>query len=150
MADVTFSGGEKLAKVLREAGRGGIKSVDVGVFASAKYTDGTPVAAVAAWNEFGTATIPERPAIRIANKENEKVLIRLIKNTVDPEKMIITKDIGGLIGANHQGATQQSITKLRDPANAASTIKLKGSSNPLIAEKDTISYKKSITFKVNG
>ena len=147
MADVTFSGGEKLAKVLQDAGRGGIKSVDVGVFASAKYQDGTPVAAVAIKNEFGKGPIPERPAIRIANKENEKVLIRLIKNTTDPEKMIITKHIGGLIGANHQGATQQSIVKLRDPGNAASTVKAKRSSNPLV---DTGFYKNSITYKVNG
>lgn len=146
MADATFKGGEKLAKVLRNAGKGGIRSIDVGVFASAKYPDGTPVAAVAAWNEFGTSTIPERPAIRNANIENEDNLVRLIKKTVDPEKMVITKRIGGLIGANHQGATQQSIVKLRDPANAPATIKAKKSSNPLI---DTGFYKNSITFKVN-
>lgn len=146
MANVTFKGGEKLAKVIREAGKGGISSVDVGVFASAKYPDGTQVAAVAAFNEFGTVTIPERSAIRIANKENEDNLIRLIKKTVDPKKMVITKRIGGLIGANHQGAIQTSIVSLRDPANAPSTKRAKKSSNPLI---DTGFYKNSITFKVN-
>lgn len=147
MADVTFSGGEKLAKVLKNAGNGGIRSVDIGIFASAKYPDGTPVAAVAAWNEFGTAIIRERPAIRIANKENEDNLVRLIKKTVDPKTMVITKRIGGLIGANHQGATQQSIVKLKSPGNAPSTVKAKGSSNPLV---DTGFYKNSVTFKVNG
>lgn len=146
MADVEFIGGEKLKAVFQKAGKGGISSVDIGVFASAKYPDGTPVAAVAAWNEFGTATIPERPAIRIANKENEKTLLNLIKKTVDPETMVITPRIGGLIGANHQGATQQSIVKLSDPANAPRTIKAKKSSNPLV---DTGFYKNSITFKVN-
>lgn len=146
MADVEFIGGDKLKAVFQKAGKGGISSVDVGVFASAKYPDGTPVAAVAAWNEFGTATIPERPAIRIANKENEKNLLNLIKKTVDPETMVITPRVGGLIGANHQGVTQQSITKLSTPANAPGTIKAKKSSNPLI---DTGFYRNSITFKVN-
>jgi len=147
MADVKFIGGEKLKAIFEKAGKGGISSVDIGVFASAKYNDGTPVAAVEAWNEFGTATIPERPAIRIANKENEKTLLRLIKIMIDPETMVITPKIGKEIGINHQGATQQSIIRLSSPANAESTKKAKKSSNPLIG-KDNI-YKNSITFKVN-
>lgn len=149
MADkgtVSFSGGEKTAAFFKNAGKGGISSVDVGVFASAKYPDGTPVAAVAAWNEFGTETIPERPAIRIANSENEKAIIDLIKKSVDPEKMVITKSIGGKIGASQQGATQKSIVSLDSPPNDPSTIKAKKSSNPLI---DTGFYLRSITHKVN-
>lgn len=153
MAAVEFIGGEKLRAVFQKAGKGGISSVDIGVFASAKYPDGTPVAAVAAWNEFGTDyseerpfKIKERPAIRIANKENEKILLNLIKKTVDPETMVITPRVGGLIGANHQGAIQQSIVKLSDPENKKSTKKKKKSSNPLV---DTGFYKNSITFKVN-
>ena len=145
MANVTFSGGEKTKAFFKNAGKGGIKSVDVGVFASAKYPDGTPVAAVAAWNEFGTATIPERPAIRVANKKNDDNLIALIKRSVDSKTMVITKRIGGLIGANHQGAIQQSIVKLRTPPNAEITKRAKKSSNPLI---DTGFYKNSITYKV--
>lgn len=146
MADVQFIGGEKLKAVFKKAGKGGISSVDIGIFASAKYPDGTPVAAVAVWNEFGTATSPERGAIRIANKENEKNLLILIKKTIDPETMVITPRIGGLIGSNHQGATQQSITRLSSPPNAPSTIKAKKSSNPLI---DKGIYRNSVTFKVN-
>ena len=145
MANVSFSGGEKLQQVFKNAGKGGIRAVDVGVFASAKYPDGTPVAAVAAWNEFGTALIPERPAIRIANKENEPVLVKLIARTVDPLTNVITPRIGGLIGVSHQGAIQKSIVSLTSPENAESTKKAKGSTNPLI---DTGFYKNSITFKV--
>ena len=56
-------GGKKLQRLLREAGKGGVSGVKGGFFSTAKYDDkrGTPVAAVAAWNEFGTETIPERP-----------------------------------------------------------------------------------------
>jgi len=52
-SNVTFSGGEKLQALFQNAGKGGVKSVDVGVFSSARYPDGTPVALVAAVQEFG-------------------------------------------------------------------------------------------------
>jgi len=145
MSNVKFSGGDKINEIFMNAGKGGISSVDIGVFESAKYPDGTYVAEVAVKNEFGHG-VPERPALRVANKENEKNLLTIIKNSIDPEKMIITDRIGGLIGASHQGAIQQSITKLRSPANSPETIEAKKSSNPLI---DTGLYRNSISFKVN-
>ena len=66
---VKRTGGKKLQRLLREAGKGGVSGVKVGFFSTAKYEDGTPVAAVAAWNEFGTKTIPERPFFRRALAE---------------------------------------------------------------------------------
>ena len=63
------TGGRKLAAFLRQAKAAqasSVKGIDVGFFSTAKYPDGTPVAAVAAWNEFGTERngqqhVPERP-----------------------------------------------------------------------------------------
>lgn len=146
MADVTFSGGDKLKAFFDKAGKGGVKNVEVGVFASAKYPDGTLVAAVAAWNEFGTVNIPERPALRNSIKDNEKTLAKIVKLKVDPEKMVITPKIAELLGLSQQGSMQKSIVSLSSPANEDSTIKAKKSSNPLV---DTGLYLKSITFKVN-
>lgn len=145
MADVTFKGGEKLKRFFDEAGKDGVKAIEAGVFASAKYPDGTPVATVAAWNEFGTVAIPERPAIRIAIKKLEKIIPKMIKSKVDPKKMVVDKQLGGLIGATMQGAIQKSIVNLKTPANAEATKKAKGTSNPLI--EDGL-YLKSITNKV--
>lgn len=142
----TFKGGDKLNEFFKKAGRGGVRGVDVGVFASAKYPNGTLVAAVAAWNEFGTTTIPERPALRIANKGNEKALIKILTAKVDPETMVITPKIAVLLGISHQGAMQKSIVSLSSPANEDSTIRAKKSSNPLIA---TGTYLRSITFQVD-
>lgn len=145
MADVEFKGGEKLKEFFDNVGKGGVKGIEVGVFASAKYPDGTPVASVATWNEYGTRHIPERPALRTANKENEKAVTNIIKRSTDPQKMVVTERIANLIGASHQAAMQQSIIKWRSPANAPSTIEAKDSSNPLI---DTGLYRNSITYKV--
>lgn len=144
MVNVSFKGGEKTGKVLDEAGKGGIRAVETGVFKSATYPDGTPVAYVAARNEFGMG-VPERPAIRIAMKKQEKIILEMIKKKVDPKKMVVDKKLGGLIGASMQGAIQQSIVALKSPPNSAKTIKAKKSSNPLI---DTGLYLKSITNKV--
>lgn len=146
MANVTFSGGKKLEAFFKNAGKGGVKGVDVGVFANAKYSDGTLVAAVAAWNEFGTKTSPERPALRNANKNNEKVLLSIIKRKVDPETMVITPQIAGFLGQSHEGAMKKSVVALRSPGNEESTIRAKKSSNPLIGKHGL--YLKSITHKV--
>lgn len=147
MANVTFSGGDKLKALFDKAGKGGVRNVEVGVFASAKYPDGTLVAAVAAWNEFGTVNSPERPALRNSIKDNEKTLAKIVRLKVDPEKMVITPKIAVLLGLSQQGAMQKSIVSLSSPGNAESTKKAKGSSNPLIGKHGL--YLKSITYKVN-
>lgn len=66
MAGVTLRGGDKLRAALddlaKKIQRGG--KVQAGVFEDAEYPDGTPVAQVAQWNEFGTAETPPRPFLR--------------------------------------------------------------------------------------
>ena len=49
----TLSGGDKLAKILADIGGKAQGSVDVGFMSGATYPDGTSVAQVAFWNEFG-------------------------------------------------------------------------------------------------
>ncbi len=138
-------GGKKLERVLREAGKGGVSGVAVGFFSTARYEDGTPVAAVAAWNEFGTETIPERPFFRRALAEAEDGIIRVLKAGIDTEKMVVDDRLAGRVGAYVQGEIQESITALREPPNAPETIARKGSSNPLI---DTKHMRQSVTFVV--
>jgi len=60
--------------------------------------------------------------------------------------MVIDTHVAGLIGTNHQGATQRSIIDLRVPPNSPATVAAKKSSNPLV---DTGKYVRSITYKVN-
>lgn len=66
MAKTAFKGGDKLQKALNDLAkkvkRGG--TVEVGVFEDATYPDGTSVARVAKWNEFGTKSTPPRPFMR--------------------------------------------------------------------------------------
>lgn len=61
------SNASSIKKVLEELGR---KEIKVGFFESAKYPDGTPIAYVAAIQEFGHGPIPPRPFMRPAEQQN--------------------------------------------------------------------------------
>jgi hypothetical protein len=116
--------------------------VKVGILASkggASQHDaesGLTVCQVAAFNEYGTKTIPERPFLRstFAKKDAElgRLTGRLAKNLVEG-KMSLARalDVLGLWGAT---AVKKTITtgKGVPPPNAASTIKAKGSSRTLV------------------
>ena len=149
MAKVTVKvqqrGGKKLRRLLREAGKGGVSGVKVGFFSTAKYEDGTPVAAVAAWNEFGTETIPERPFFRNALAESERSVGRVLQAGLDTKKMVVDEQLAGRVGAHVQGQIQESITALKEPPNAPSTVRAKGSSDPLM---DTGTLRNSVSWEV--
>ena len=138
-------GGKKLARLLREAGKGGVKGVKVGFFSTARYEDGTPVAAVAAWNEFGTETIPERPFFRNALAESERGVSNILAKGIDTKKMVVDERLAGRVGAYVQGKIRDSITALKEPPNAPETVRRKGSSNPLL---DTDTLRNSVDWEV--
>ena len=138
-------GGKKLQRLLREAGKGGVKGVKVGFFSTARYEDGTPVAAVAAWNEFGTETIPERPFFRNGLAESERSVGRILQGGLDTKKMVVGEQLAGRVGAHVQGKIRDSITALKEPPNAPSTVRAKGSSDPLL---DTGTLRNSVAWEV--
>ena len=115
-------GGKKLQRLLREAGKGGVSGVKVGFFSTAKYQDGTPVAAVAAWNEFGTETIPEWPFFRRALAEAERGVSNILAKGIDTKKMVVDEQLAGRVGEYVQGEIQASIIALNDPPNSPKTI----------------------------
>ena len=110
------------------------KRTDVGFFASAKYPDGTPAAAVAAWNEFGTETIPERPFIRNAISGADRDLLPILKDGVDPKKMEVDARTAGLLGEAMKARIQNSRSRrCGDPPNAPSNRPWR--SDPDVARK---------------
>lgn len=104
--------------------------VEVGFLEGATYPDGTPVAAVAFWNEYG-ASGPPRPFFRrmIAAESpswGAKVAVAARHTNNDGAKVL------ALMGEDIEGALKQSINDLTDPPLAPSTIKRKGFDKPLI------------------
>lgn len=113
--------------------------LQIGFFESAKYPNGTYVAQVARFNEFGTNKIPMRPFFRNAINKNVKKWFSSLKQLSQNDKAL------NMLGEIIRSDIVNSITILDTPANAESTILQKGSSNPLI---DTGLMRRSVTYKV--
>lgn len=109
----------------------------------------------AIWNEFGTSRgIPERPFMRNTMRKKRAEYREAMKaaaatiieqaalgESVAKEKRKALKKLG----IKAQGDIQAEITALRTPPNAPSTIRQKGSSNPLINSGE---MRAAVTFKV--
>ena len=120
-------------------------SVRVGVLESATYPDGTPVAMVAFWNEYGTKTSPVRAFFRTTVSDQKKNWVLSVQNLMkmhdDPKKVM------GLIGEHMRGQIVQSINTWTDPPNAPYTVRMKGFQKPLV---DSGQLMRSISFEVNN
>ena len=120
-------------------------SVRVGVLENATYPDGTPVAMVAFWNEYGTKTSPVRAFFRTTVSDQKKNWVLSVQNLMkmhdDPKKVM------GLIGEHMRGQIVQSINTWTDPPNAPYTVAMKGFNAPL---RDTGQLMRSISFEVGG
>lgn len=141
----TIRGGDKFEKKLAElvAKFGSSKEVlRVGFLENATYPDGTLVAAVAAYNNFGTRRIPPRPFF--SNMVRQKsggwpmTLANLLK-TNDINKSL------ALMGEGIKGQIQQSIKDTNSPPLSAVTVKAKGFDKPLINTSHMIN---SVSYEV--
>lgn len=140
-----LSGGEGVMKALEKIAKDmGGGSVSVGFMEGATYEDGTPVAAVAYFNEYGGPNRPPRPFFRgMISDESPSwpsKMASLAKATNYDGPRVL-----GMMGEDIKGALQQSINEFTDPALAESTIEAKGFEKPLI---DTGHMLNSITYVV--
>lgn len=130
----TVRGGKRLESELRKLAAKVAKpaTLRVGFLENARYPDGTPVALVAAVNEYGRPPVqPPRPFFRnmIADRQDEwpAAIAQLLQdNDLDAEKTL------DQAGAAIAGQLRQSIVDLLEPALAPSTIRRKGFDKPLI------------------
>lgn len=111
----------------------------------------------AVWNEFGTrggasgggwgGPIPERPFMRNAMRNNQHKYAKamevsapkILRGETTPEQVL------NKLGILAVGDIQHEITTLTTPANSPVTVKLKGSSKPLI---DTGEMRQAVTYAV--
>lgn len=109
---------------------------------------GGDIVARALYQEFGTKTIPERPFLRITMRAERNKYQRMM--AVGAREILhggtSMRSILSRLGILAQGDVQGTITSLQSPPNAPSTIRQKGSSNPLI---DTGEMRQRVSFKVD-
>ena len=147
MAGRTLQGSDAVMKALEEIARKmGGGEVSVGFMEGATYPEGTPVAAVAFWNEYGVPSHnqPPRPFFRqMIAKESPTwpgKMAKLAKATdYDGDRVL------ALMGEDIKGALQKSINDLQDPPLAPSTVEAKGFGKPLI---DTSHMLNSVSYEV--
>ena len=158
MADHVLQGADGVSKVLEEIARKmGGGEVAVGFMEGATYPDGTPVAAVAFWNEFGHSTAPARPFFRpMIAKESPnwaKTMARMAKASNYDGKRVLA-----LMGEDVGGALVDSIRDVTSPPLAKSTILARAKNvkrgdpvSPTIAKPliDTAHMLKSVAYQVN-
>lgn len=123
----------------------GKEKLEIGFFESARYPNGTFVAQVARYNEFGTLRIPMRPFFRNAIQKNIKKWYATLQNAINQD--LAPSKALSIVGEVARADIIQSITDFKAPPNAQSTIKQKKSTNPLI---DTGLMRRSVTYKVKG
>ena len=143
--NVKTTGGKKLAETLKKAEAARKSKVKVGIFSTARYPDGKPVAEVAAIQEFGApgAGIPERPFFRQSIAIIEEGLPRQLRGIIDPQTMDLDAAAAARVGAWAAGVIRDRIAAFQDPPNSETSILAKGKDDPLVLTgkmRDSVSY----------
>lgn len=170
---IQLSGKQQVEQALKSLAKR-LEEKDYQVLVGVPHGNPTPegsdinLATIAAINEFGTRLegspagfvekvgapasrsqikIPARPFLRPGVEENQGKIVRtaelgLLKVITGEQPMSWLLHRMGNIA---QSGVQQYMTDLKDPPNAASTIRKKKSDNPLI---DTGALRQSITYEV--
>jgi hypothetical protein len=124
----------------------GPKKVKVGFPAGEADSD---VIDRAYWNHWGTTTIPERPFLSAAMRDNRDKYRQGMKASA--VKLLTGKTtisvVMSKLGIMAQGDIQESISTWVSPPNAPSTIAQKGSSQPLI---DSGEMRAAVTYKIGN
>lgn len=113
---------------------------------SESYEDGTTLPDVAAFNEFGSSDTPARPFMRQSWERHEKEL----QAGCDGVNKLLNR--GGtaqqglqILGSQCKGLVQEEIVSGGFAPNAPSTIRMKGSAQPLI---DSGHMRQSVNFVI--
>lgn len=130
---------EALSKYLNEK-----LEVRAGIFETATYPDGTPVAEVAYENEYGTDSIPPRPFFRTTIAEKQKDWADSVAEGLQYYKGDIRAALEAT-GERMADDLQESVLNWKEPPNAPYTIAKKGFNKPLV---DTGQMSKSFGSEV--
>lgn len=134
---------DALAKELDKLRGGGYVLVGIhesaGMAASGEFS----MATLGALQHFGNDRIPARPWLDVGVESATKEILGVIED--GGAGGLSTDQILNQVGLVAVGAVQEFITELDTPPNAPSTIKKKGSDNPLI---DTGAMRASVTYSI--
>lgn len=112
------------------------RKAQAGVWAWAKYKDGTRVLDAAVWAEYGTAKAPARPFMRYAADNGHADLIRYTQGQLVALYVsgLSSRGLLGNVAGYHVAQQRDAIVQAQSWAvpNAPSTVARKGFDSPLI------------------
>lgn len=131
----TLRGGDKFGKKIREIGAK-IETAEVlrvGFLENAKYPDGTPVAMIAAIQNYGApaAGIPPRPFFSNMIASKKAGWPGAVARNLKQQDYDATRAFA-LVGEGIAGQLRQSIIQTNSPPLKAATAARKGSTKPLV------------------
>lgn len=143
--DLTFDKMRQLNRLSLSVGVQGRK-------ASATYDDGTTVAMVALYNEFGTSNIPARSFVRGALFQYKAQIEKVIAKSLADYLSKKTQDAVTPLAKIGKFAASRVVARINTPGlwakpNAPATVRKKGFNRPL---HDTGKLAKSITYAVRA
>lgn len=143
---ITFSGGHEMERALKRISERAGANLEVGFFeGSTAGKDGKSAAEIAAYNEYGTETIPMRPFMLVTVRREQwrwgKLLGPALKNANFDGQQALE-----IIGQQIKGDIQETMREWDNPDNAPSTIKKKGFDDPLV---DTGKLIDAVAFKTS-
>lgn len=142
---LNLKGFDNLAKRLKTLAA---TKVRVGFFEGDNYEDGTPVAQVAAWNEYGTRFHPQRPFMQ-ETLESAGTRAKLLKGLMAAAKATVHNTGGArrILASLGKIITEEiKVTIANYPgSNSPSTIERKGFDRPLF---ETGKMLESVKFKI--
>lgn len=150
----SISGGDKLEAVLKGISANLKLKMNVGVLAGATNEDtGEPIAPYAAANEYGTSTIPARPAFRITvgerSSEWAEILSKQVSGNIQDSSGI--EKAFNVLGQVMVQDVRDTIEHSVPPPNAQPTIdakRRKGRAKPEQTLVDSGSYQRSIDYEI--
>jgi len=144
-----IEGGDRLALALEDISRKlkNNENLKVGFFEDQTYEDGTPVAMIAAVQDYGSPSlgIPPRPFFRNWAREVPRYCAMRVRALLKENDFDVEKSLS-ILGEEMAEQLRQSILDTNEPPLADSTVRKKGSAKPLI---DTWHMHDSVTFRVN-
>jgi hypothetical protein len=135
---------DEIRRALEEFATGKFVTVGIHEGAGNHEDDDITNAQLGAILHFGTSTIPARPWLDVGVATGDAEYLKIITNAIDKGENL--ERALNQIGVVAVAKTQQYMTELKTPPNAASTIAKKGSANPLI---DTGALRQSITYSID-
>lgn len=151
MCGVRITGSNRIPQITSSLSDLGKYSIEVGIFGS----DDSYYAMIAGVHEFGitiqketgSMIIPERSFLRSTFDEKSEKWFNFVNKQLPKllHSQINAYTLCERLGARMAADIQIKITELDTPPNAESTIKQKGSSNPLI---DTGGLRMRVTYRV--